>query len=105
MFTLKKARWMVKVFPEGNYPCKVMTIIPKEKNELLEETLVVVRSSHSWIQHHSLLFTHWTLMDGYIVVLISSIVESAFVLELGVNKIAVVTPYSEWPSKFTNTSY
>ena len=94
-----------KVFPEGNYPCKVMTIIPKEKNELLEETLVIVRSSHSRIRHRSLLFTHWTLMDGYIVVPISSIVENVFVLELGSNKIAAVTPYSEWPSKFTNTSY
>jgi hypothetical protein len=44
-------------------------------------------------------------MDGYIVVPISSIVESVFVLELGGNKIAVATPYYEWPSKFTNTSY
>jgi hypothetical protein len=94
-----------KVFPEGNYPCKVMTILPQQKNDFLEETLVVVHSSHSRTRQGSVLFTQWTLMDGYIVVPISSIVESVFVLELGGNKIAVATPYYEWPSKFTNTSY
>ena len=94
-----------KVFPEGNYPCKVMTILPQQRNEFLEETLVVVQSSHSRTRKGSVLFTQWSLMDGYIVVPISSIVETVFVLELGGNKIAVALPYSEWPSMFTNTSY
>ena len=94
-----------KAFPEGNYPCKVMAIVPKQHNLFLEETEVIVQSAQSRTNNDSVLFVEWELMVGYHVVAVSSIVESLFVLELGGNRIAVSLSYSEWPSCFTDTSY
>ena len=94
-----------KAFPEGNYPCKIMAIVPKQHNAFLEETEVIVRSAQSRTNNDSVLFEEWELMVGYHVVSVSSIVESLFVLELGSNRIAVALSYSEWPSCFTDTSY
>jgi hypothetical protein len=94
-----------KSFPEGNYPCKVMAIVPKQHNAFLEETAVVVQSAQSRTGSDSVLFVEWNLMVGYHVVSLSSIVESIFVLELGSNRIAVALSYSEWPSCFTDTDY
>jgi hypothetical protein len=92
-------------FPEGNYPCKVMAIVPKQYNAFLVETEVIVQSAQSRTNNDSVLFVEWELMVGYHVVPVSSIGESLFVLELGSNKIAVALSYSEWPSCFTDTSY
>jgi hypothetical protein len=94
-----------KSFPEGNYPCKVMAVVPKQHNALLEETEVIVQSAQSRTYKDSVLFVEWELMVGYHVVAVSSIVDSLFVLELGSNRIAVALSYSEWPSCFTDTSY
>ena len=94
-----------KAFPECNYPCKVMAIVPKQHNVFLEETEVIVQSAQSRTNNDSVLFVEWEIMAGYHVVAASSIVESLFVLELGSNRIAVALSYSEWPSCFTDTSY
>jgi hypothetical protein len=94
-----------KLFPEDNYPCKVMAIVPKGRNSFLEETGIVVQSAQVRTGKDSVLFEEWELMDGYHVVALSSVVESLFVLELGSKRIAVALPYSEWPSCFTDTSY
>ena len=94
-----------KAFPEDNYPCKVMAIVPKQHNGFLEDTAVVVQSAQSRTGNDSVLFVEWELMVGYHVVALSSIVESLFVLELGSNRIAVALSYSEWPSCFTDTNY
>jgi len=90
-------------YPNGNYPCKVLAIIPKQYNTFIEETSILVQSALARTENDSVLFTEWELMDGYIVVPIDSIHESVFVLELGHNKISVALPYSEWPSCFTHT--
>jgi hypothetical protein len=97
--TIKK-----KKFLEGNYPCKVLAILPKEKNPFLGETEVIVQCAGSKTKKDSVLFEEWTLMDGYYIVSVSAIVESLFVLELGGNKISVALSYSKWPSCFTDTS-
>jgi hypothetical protein len=95
-----------KAFPEDNYPCKVMAIIPNQHNAFLNETAVIVQSAQAWMGNDSVLFVEWELMVGYHIVAVSSIVESLFVLELGrSNRIAVALSYSEWPSCFTDTSY
>jgi hypothetical protein len=94
-----------KAFPEGNYPCKVMAIVPKQLNAFMEETAIVVQSAQSRTGNDSVLFVEWELMEDYQIVAPSSIVESLFVLELNSNKIAVALSYSEWPSCFTDTSY
>jgi hypothetical protein len=92
-------------FPEGNYPCKVMAIVPKQHNSFLEETAVIVCSAQARTGNDSVLFAEWQLCDGYHIVELSSILESLFVLELGSNRIAAALSYSEWPSCFTKTSY
>jgi hypothetical protein len=94
-----------KAFPPGNYPCKVLAIVPKQLNAFMEETTVVVQSVQARTGNDSVLFVEWELMEGYHTVAPTSIVESLFVLELDSNKIAVALSYSEWPSCFTNTSY
>jgi hypothetical protein len=94
-----------KAFPEDNYPCKVMAIVPKQHNAFLDETAVIVQSAQAHMGNDSVLFVEWELMVGYHIVAVSSIVESLFVLELGSNRIAVALSYSEWPSCFTDTSY
>ena len=94
-----------RTYPEGNYPCKVMAILPKQRNEFLEETEIIVQSAQARTGTDSVLFQEWELMDGYFVVSPSSIVESLLVLEIEQNRIAVARSYSEWPSCFTNTSY
>jgi hypothetical protein len=90
-------------YPNGNYPCKVLAIIPKQYNTFMEETSILVQSALVHTENDSVLFTEWELMEGYIVVPIDSIHESVFVLEIGNNKISVALPYSEWPSCFTDT--
>jgi hypothetical protein len=97
--TIKK-----KKFLEGNYPCKVLAILPKQQNPFLGETEVIVKCAQSKMKKDSVLFEEWTLMDGYYIVPISAILEKLFVLELGSNKIAVALSYSKWPSCFTDTS-
>jgi hypothetical protein len=92
-------------YPDDNYPCKVLAIIPKQHNTFLDETVLVVQSAQSRTLNDSVLFTEWLLMDGYHIVPVESVVESLFVLELGDDKIAVALPYSEWPSHFTDTKY
>jgi hypothetical protein len=94
-----------KAFPEGNYPCKVMAILPKQHNAFLEETAVIVQSAESRTGKDSVLFVEWKLMEGYHIVAPGSIVESLFVLELESNKIAVALSYTKWPSCFTDTNY
>ena len=94
-----------KVFPDDNYPCKVMAIVPKQRNPCLEETSIVVCSAQSRTGNGSVLFAEWELCDGYHIVALSRILESMFVLELGSNRIAVALSCSEWPSCFTDTSY
>jgi len=94
-----------KLVPEGNYPSKVMAIVPKQHNTFLEETFVVLCSAQSRTENDSVLFVEWELCDGYHILPISRVVESLFVLELGSNRIAVALSYSDWPSCFTNTSY
>jgi hypothetical protein len=91
--------------PLGDYPCKVLAIVPKHHNAFLEKTEVVVQRAQTRTGNDSVLFTEWELMAGYHVVSLSQIVESLFVLELENNKVAVSLPYSEWPSCFTDTSY
>jgi hypothetical protein len=98
--TIKKQK-----FPEGNYPCKVLAILPKQHNSFLEETQVIVQCAGSKTKKDSVLFQEWTLMEGYYIVSVGSILENLFVLELESNKIAVALPYAEWPSCFTDTSY
>ena len=93
-----------KTYPDDNYPCKVLAIIPKQHNTFLDETLLVVQSAQSRTFRDSKLFTEWSLMDGYHIVSVGSVKESLFVLELGIGKIAVALPYSEWPSRFTKTN-
>jgi hypothetical protein len=92
-------------FPEGNYPCKVLAILPKQQNEFLEETEIIVQSAKARTDKDSVLFVEWELMDGYYVVTPSSIVESLFVLEIEDNRISVALSYSEWASCFTDTTY
>jgi hypothetical protein len=94
-----------KEIPEGNYPCKVLAIVPKQQNTFLEETIIVIQSAQALTGNDSVLFVEWELMDGYHLVAPRDIVESLFVLELDSDKIAVALPYSEWPSCFTDTSY
>ena len=94
-----------KVFPEGNYPCKVMAIVPKQHNAFIDETAIIVQSAKARTGKDSVLFVEWELMEGYHIVSPKSIMESLFVLELDSKKIAVALPYSEWPSCFTDTSY
>ena len=96
--TIKK-----KKFPMGNYPCKVLAILPKQHNSFLPETEVIVQCAGTKTKKDSVLFEEWTLMDGYYIVSVSAILESLFVLELGNNKIAVALSYSQWPSCFTDT--
>jgi hypothetical protein len=97
--TIKK-----KKFFEGNYPCKLLAILPKEQNSFLDETEVIVQCAGLKTKKDSVLFEEWTLMDGYNVVPVSAIIENIFVLELGSNKIAVALSYSKWSSCFTDTS-
>jgi hypothetical protein len=97
--TIKK-----KKFLKGNYPCKVVAILPKQHNLFLGETEVIVQCAGSKAKKNSVLFEEWTLMDGYYTVLAAAILETLFVLELGSNKVAVALSYSQWPTCFTNTS-
>ena len=94
-----------KSIPKGDYPCKLLSIIPKQHNVFLEETEVVVQRAQFRTGNDSVLFTEWELMAGYHVVSLSKVVDILFTLELENNKIAVALPYSEWPSCFTDTSY
>ena len=93
-----------KTYPDDNYPCKVLAIIPKQHNTFLDETLLVVQSALSRTHRDTKLFKEWLLMDAYHVVPVESVVESLFVLELGTDKISVALQYSEWPSLFTTTN-
>jgi hypothetical protein len=36
-----------KFFPEDNYPCKVMAMVPKGRNAFLKETGIVVQSEQA----------------------------------------------------------
>jgi hypothetical protein len=54
-----------KLFPEDNYPCKVMAMVPKGRNVFLEETGIVVQSEQACTGKESALFVEWELMDGY----------------------------------------
>ena len=63
-----------------------------------------MKSALGRTQNDSVLFTEWKLMVGYFFVLIDSIDQSVFVLELSHDKIAVALQYSEWPSQFTEMS-
>jgi hypothetical protein len=60
-------------FTEGNYPCKVMAIVPKQKNLFLEETAVVVQSPKEHTGSDSILFAEWELCDGYRIVEVSRV--------------------------------
>jgi hypothetical protein len=93
-----------KKFPKGNYPCKVLAILPKQHNSFLPETEVIVQCAGSKTKKDSVLFEEWTLIDGCYIVSFLDILESLFVLDLGSNKIAVALSYSKWPSCFTDTS-
>jgi hypothetical protein len=93
-----------KKFPKGNYPCKVIAILPKQHNSFLGETEVIVQCAGSKTKKDSVLFEEWTLMDEYYTVSVAAILETLFVLELGSNKVAVALSYSKWPSCFTDTS-
>jgi hypothetical protein len=97
--TIKK-----KKFLKGNYPCKVVAILPKQHNSLLGETEVIVQCAGSKTKKVSVLFEEWTLMDEYNTISIAAILETLFVLELGSNKVAIVLSYSKWSSCFTDTS-
>jgi hypothetical protein len=97
--TIKK-----KKFPKGNYPCKVLAILPQQHNSFLPETEVIVQCAGSQTKKDSVLFEEWTVMDGYYIVSVTAILESLFVLELGSNKIAVALSFSKWPSCFTDTT-
>ena len=92
-------------FPEGNYPCKVMAIVPKPKISFLNKTAVVVQSAQKRTGSDSVLFAEWELCDGYRIVEVSRVLESLFVLEIGSKRIAVALSYSDWPSCFTDTCY
>jgi hypothetical protein len=94
-----------QTYPKGDYPCKVMTVVPSEKNDFLDETELVVQCSECPTENDSVLFTEWKLMDGYQRVSANAIVCSVFVIELENNHIAVCLPYEEWPSKFTDITY
>jgi hypothetical protein len=80
--TMKK-----KKFLKGNYPCKVVAILPKQLNSFLGETEVIFRCAGSKTKKDSVLLEEWTLMDGDYTVLVAAILETLFVLELGSNKI------------------
>jgi hypothetical protein len=97
--TIKKNK-----FPKGNYPCKVVAILPKQPNLFVGETEVIVQCAGSKTKKDSVLFEEWTLMDGYYTVSVAAILETLFVLELGSNEVAVALLYSKWPSCFTDTS-
>jgi hypothetical protein len=99
--TIKK-----KKFLKGNYPCKVVAILPKQHNSLsvLGETEVIDQCAGLKTKKDSVLFEEWTLMDGYYTVSVATILETLFVFKLGSNKVAVALSYSKWPSCFTNTS-
>jgi hypothetical protein len=90
---------------EGNYPCKVMTIVPKQKNSFLKETAVVVQSAQKRTGSDSVLFAEWELCDGFCIVEVSKVLESLFVLEVGSKRVAVALSYSDWASCFTDTCY
>jgi hypothetical protein len=105
--SVQLAAWIFneEEFPEGNYPCKVMAIVPKQKNSFLNETAVVVQSAQRRTGSDSVLFAEWELCDGYRIVEVSRVLESLFVLEIGSKRIAVALSYSDWPSCFTDTCY
>jgi hypothetical protein len=94
-----------KHFPEGNYPCKIMAIVPKQQNAFLDETAVVVQSAERRTGRDSVLFAEWEIHNQYRIVEVSRILESLFVLEIGSKRIAVALSYSDWPSCFTDTCY
>jgi hypothetical protein len=93
-----------KTFPKGEYPCKVLAVLPQQKNSFLRETELIVKCAGSKTKKGSVLFEEWTLVDGYFSVSVTAILKSIFVLEMPGNKIAVACSYSEWPSFFTETS-
>jgi hypothetical protein len=93
-----------KEVPRGMYPCKVLAIVPKQFNSFLDETNILVKSALVRTRKDSALFTEWKLMDDYLFVPIDSLEQSAFVLVLSDDKIAVALQYSEWASKFTDTT-
>jgi hypothetical protein len=94
-----------KTYPEDEYPCKVLAIIPKQHNSFLDETVLVVQSAQSRTRTDSVLFKEWLLMDGYHIVPVGSVVDDLLVLELGDKKVAVALPYSKWPLQFTDMRY
>jgi hypothetical protein len=49
--TIKK-----KKFPKGNYPCKVVAILPKQHNAFLGETEIIVQCAGSKTKNSSVLF-------------------------------------------------
>jgi hypothetical protein len=93
-----------KKFPKGDYACKVLAILPHERNPFLSETELIVKCAGSKTKKDSALFQEWTLVDGYFSVSVTALLKSIFVLEMPENKIAVALSYSEWPSCFTDTS-
>jgi hypothetical protein len=82
-----------------------MTVVPRKKNDFLDQSELVVQCSECPTQNDSVLFTEWKLMDRYHHVSADAIVSSVFVIELENNHIAVHLPYEEQPSKLTDISY
>ena len=52
-------------FLEGDYPCKVMSIVPSDCNVFLGETELVVQCASQHTGKDSVLFTEWKLLEGY----------------------------------------
>jgi hypothetical protein len=89
---------------EGNYPCKVMAIVPKQKkNCSLRKLQSLFKSAQKRTGSDSVLFAEWELCNGYCIVEVSRVLESLFVLDIGSKRIAVALSYSDWPSCFTDT--
>jgi hypothetical protein len=93
-----------KKFPKGDYACKVLAILPHERNPFLSETELIVKCAGSKTKKDSALFEEWTLVDGHFSVSVTALLKSIFVLEMQDKKIAVALSYSEWPSCFTDMS-
>jgi hypothetical protein len=74
-------------FPKGNYPCKVVAILPKQHNSFLGETEVIVQCAGSKTNKDSVPFEEWTLMDGYYTVLDAASLEFYLFWSLGVTKL------------------
>ena len=93
-------------YPTGLYPCKVVVVVPHEKNDFLNEMQLVVQCSTQHSEEgDSVLFKEWKMSEVYECISASSVNSSLFVLEVGEGKIPAAVPYSEWPGLFMDTSY